>query len=297
MPIPLKKYWEIIPPPPPEVVKGLADYSSNMQQFLYNRHIETEAAAHNYLNVSGPIHNPYDLSGMQAAVDRIIYAIVHHESVVVYGDYDVDGVTATALLTQLLKQLGADVHEYFPDRFEEGYGVNSNALENLHENGVRLVITVDCGARSCCEAERARQIGLDLIITDHHEPEHELPIAHAIICHRQPGDNYPDKNLAGVGLAFKLAQALLEKYPFSGCSMDDFYDLVAIGTVADVVPLIGENRSLVKAGLHKIRTHPRQGLFSLSRVAGIPVGRCTSRDIGRTTRNCPGCLSYDPGGR
>jgi len=179
-----------------------------------------------------------------------------------------------------LSRLGAQVSPYIPDRFEEGYGVNNGALESLHQQGVRVILTVDCGIRSPAEADFARSLGVDLIICDHHEPQGRLPEAFAIICPKQQGDLYPEKNLAGVGLAYKIAEALLTVVPQTGLVAEDFLDLVAIGTVADVVPLTGENRSLVKAGLVKLRNTQRQGLVSLAAVSGLELSRVNARDIG-----------------
>jgi single-stranded-DNA-specific exonuclease len=145
---------------------------------------------------------------MDVAVDRILWAIDQQEAIAVYGDYDVDGVTATAIMVQV-SRMGAAVRAYIPNRFEEGYGLNNEALEALYADGVRLVITVDCGIRSPREASHAHHLGIDMIISDHHEPTEDLPFARAVICPKQPGDQYPEKNLAGVGLAYKICEGLL----------------------------------------------------------------------------------------
>ena len=186
----------------------------------------------------------------------------------VYGDYDADGVTATALLVLALKSLGASVKEYIPNRFDEGYGLNLEAMQNLVEQGTNLIITVDCGIRSWEEAEFAQAAGMDLIITDHHHPLNELPPAFAVINPKQAGDIYPEKNLAGVGLAYKLIEALALSKKYTNLDKQDYLDLVALGTVADMVPLIGENRSLVRLGLEYIRQPIRQGLMALIGVSG-----------------------------
>ena len=185
----------------------------------------------------------------------------------VYGDYDVDGVTATTLLTIAIQAMGGDIKPYIPNRFEEGYGLNKSALEELKDGGMSLVITVDNGIRSLQEVAFARQIGLDLIITDHHQPKDEMPDALAVIDPKQPFDPYPDKNLSGVGLAYKLVEALSTKR--AGVVLESYLDLVALGTVADVVPLTGENRYLVRRGLEHLRTPNRQGVLSLMGVAGL----------------------------
>ena len=166
-----------------------------------------------------------------------------------------------------------------PNRFDEGYGLNNEALDTLKKNGVKLVITVDCGIRSPKEAQYARDIGPDLIITDHHHPSDELPPAFAIINPKQIGDLYPDKDLAGVGIAYKMAEALISFQP-SASKLNDLLDLVALGTVADLAPLTGENRMLVRRGLKQIRETKRQGLFSLANVAEMAIDKTTAEQIG-----------------
>jgi single-stranded-DNA-specific exonuclease len=224
--------------------------------------------------------------GVPEAIDRIWKAIQGEERIAVYGDYDADGVTATALLTDLLSKLDAHVQGYIPNRFDEGYGLNTEALDALKAAGVTLVITVDCGIRSMDEADHARQIGLDLIITDHHHPLEEMPTALALVNPKQPGEVYPDQNLAGVGLAYKLGCALLDKARSSGHSpaeaieAEDYLDLVALGTVSDQAPLIGENRSLVRQGLEYIRRPRRQGVLSLIGAAQLNARQITADSIG-----------------
>jgi single-stranded-DNA-specific exonuclease len=215
------------------------------------------------------------------AVDRILNAIQHRENIVVYGDYDADGVTATALLGMALEALGAEVREYIPNRFDEGYGLNLEAMRTLHEQGANLIITVDCGIRSWEEADYSRSIGMDLIITDHHYPLDILPPAFAIINPKQAGDNYPEKNLAGVGLAYKLVELLFQSQQ-NPMDTREYLDLVALGTVADLVPLTGENRSLVRAGLEFIRQPRRQGIMALIGVSGLSAPRITTTDISFT---------------
>jgi single-stranded-DNA-specific exonuclease len=216
---------------------------------------------------------------MDAVVDRLLFAVDHNEKITVYGDYDVDGVTATALMVDVLNALGGQAEAYIPNRFEEGYGLNNDALDALAEQGVRVVLTVDCGIRSLPEAEHAEALGMDLIISDHHHPRGELPKAYAVVCPKQDGDEYPDKNLAGVGLAYKIAQALISKRPVEGYTAEDWLDLVALGTVADIVPLVGENRMLVKAGLAQMRLGRRQGLLSLVKAAGLNLAGLNAVDI------------------
>src|SRR5215208_6993226 len=231
----------------------------------------TDAEARAFLKAEPNANtDPFQLIGMPATVDRICYALQHNEPIAVYGDYDVDGVTATALLVQALAALGANVRGYIPNRFEEGYGLNKDALDALQADGVKLIITVDCGIRSPDEALHAQTIGLDLIISDHHHPDGEnLPPALAVINPKQHSDMYPDKDLAGVGIAYKIIEALMSNVESqtSNFQLNDLLDLVALGTVADLAPLVGENRVLVRRGLRQIRETKRQGLFYLAGVA------------------------------
>lgn len=278
------KRWNLLPAIPPEIDQELKEIPPVLRQLLYNRKVNSLSSAQAYLFTSGSVHDPYLLGGMEAAVWRIFHAIDHGEKIAVYGDYDVDGVTSTALLVQVLRRYCPEsqgrISAYIPNRFEEGYGLNEDAIRQLQSDGFQLAITVDCGVRSPREVAFARQVGIDVIISDHHEPYGQLPEAAAVICPKKPGDEYPDKNLAGVGLAFKIAEALLQVRPVPGTRVEEWLDLVAIGTVADVVPLVGENRALVSAGLKQLRSCLRPGLCSLARVAGVNLERMTARDIG-----------------
>jgi single-stranded-DNA-specific exonuclease len=271
---PPSKRWQINPALPPEAEKSLNAYPPILRQVLYNRGYTTAEAAASYLEARPPLESePDKMLGIPQAVERIRYAIRHQEPIAVYGDYDADGVTATALMTLALQSMQANVTGYIPNRFDEGYGLNNDALSALHSQGVRLVITVDCGVRSPEEAEHARRLGLDLIITDHHTPGEQLPEALAVINPKQAGDAYPDQNLAGVGIAYKLAQALLDTSSLlEGDLMGDsptaqYLDLVALGTVTDLAPLVKENRALVRTGLEYIHSAYRLGLRSLMGAA------------------------------
>lgn len=277
----LSKRWQLATPITPEADAALSRFHPLTRQILFNRGIATAQEAEAFLRGAPPeTTDPFLLAGMEAAVDRILHAIQAGQQIVVYGDYDADGVTATALLVQTLAALGANVRAYIPNRFDEGYGLNNDALTQLKEQGTALAISVDCGIRSVEEAAHARAIGLDLIITDHHSPSSEIPAALAVINPKRPGDEYPDKDLAGVGVAYKLACALLSRFPHPNLSPEELLDLVALGTVADLVPLVGENRALVRAGMRRLRAPQRQGLFSLMGVAGIAPPRINAADIG-----------------
>ncbi len=271
------KHWQIAAPLTSEAERELAAFPFPLRQLLFNRGYATEAAARAFLNPP-PAFDGYPLD-TESAVDRILHALRHQQKVIVYGDYDVDGVTATALLVEAFQALGMQVESYIPNRFEEGYGLNEEALRELKEAGAELVISVDCGIRSIQEAEFARSIGLDLIITDHHHPHTPgvLPPALAVINPKRADDPYPEKHLAGVGLAWKLVQALAERFPVLRTL--PLLELVALGTVADLAPLNGENRGLVRAGLKELRNTARPGLLSLAKLAGLNLASTTAADI------------------
>jgi single-stranded-DNA-specific exonuclease len=277
------KRWTISPHITPQASEALTAFPAILQQILFNRGLGTDAEARAFLRAQPNFNpDPFQFTGMQTAVDRIQYALAHNEPIAIYGDYDVDGVTATALMVEALQKLGADVRGYIPNRFDEGYGLNTDALDSLKADGVKLVITVDCGIRSPNEALHSQTIGLDLIISDHHHPDGlNLPPALAVINPKQHGDLYPDKDLAGVGIAYKLIEALISvQQPAISWKLEDLLDLVALGTVADLAPLVGENRVLVRKGLKQIRETKRQGLFSLAGVAETKIDKITAGNIG-----------------
>ena len=277
------KRWIVATPLTPEAAANLQKFPPVLRQLLYNRGYATEAEAEAFLRAETTfLTDPFQLTGMAAAIDRLCLALERSEPIAIYGDYDVDGVTATALLVETLRAFGGNVQGYIPNRFDEGYGLNNEALDGLKARGVGLVLTVDCGIRSPQEAGHARDIGLDMIISDHHQPAPgELPAALAVINPKQPGDAYPDKNLAGVGIAFKIAEALFTcRAPSASLQTADLLDLVALGTVADLAPLTGENRLLVRKGLKQIRATRRQGLSSLAGAAEMTLGRTTAGQIG-----------------
>jgi single-stranded-DNA-specific exonuclease len=277
----LEKHWQIAQKISPEADQNLGNYPPILRQILFNRgYASAEDATRFLAGLPQEELDPFKLSGMAAAVDRLEAAIQGQEDIVVYGDYDADGVTATALMTECLKALGGRARAYIPDRFDEGYGLNVAALQQLKGQGAQVVVSVDCGIRALEEAAEARRLGLDLIITDHHSVGPELPDAVAIINSKQPGDAYPEKNLAGVGTAYKLAQALAQRMENAEYDPASALDLVALGTIADLVPLSGENRWLVRQGLARIRRPRRQGLMSLIGVAGLKPASVTSGDVG-----------------
>jgi len=229
----------------------------------------------------GLFYDPFLMTDMNKAVTRIKKAVNSGERIAIYGDYDVDGMTSSATLAVWLESKEADFEIYIPGRFDEGYGLNNTALDTLKSKGVSLVITVDCGITAIDEARYAKSIGLDLVITDHHECRDVLPEAIAVVDPKRPDCNYPYKSLAGVGIAFKLINALEDDY-LSDDIFNMYSEFVAIGTVADVMPVIGENRELIKRGLAVLNTNPRPGLRSLLREVNIDSGKVTASAIGYT---------------
>lgn len=276
----MKKKWIEPKPITTEVDQALSAFPAPIRQILFSRGIFSEEQALIFLNAAGQIEDPFLIKNMDAAIQRIHAAIQGREKVAIYGDYDVDGVTATALMVEVIEQSGGRAEGYIPNRVDEGYGLNCEALDGLKAAGVNLVITVDCGIRSPAEALHAKEIGLDLIVTDHHHPRGEVPGAYAVLCPKQTGDEYPNKELAGVGLAYKIVQGLSIKYPEYHLEPEEWLDLVALGTVADVVTLSEENRALVRRGIELMHSGKRMGLRSLSNVAEVSVGQINTFDIG-----------------
>ncbi|MBI9048207.1 MAG: single-stranded-DNA-specific exonuclease RecJ [Anaerolineaceae bacterium] len=276
----LEKTWQIANPIPASVSEELSAYSPVLRQLLFNRNIFTADEATKFINPDFPSPDPFQLIDMDKAVERILTAIREQQKIAVYGDYDADGVTATVLLTEALLEIGAQAMPYIPNRFDEGYGLNIEALDMLAKKGIELVITVDCGIRSIHEAEHAKKINLDMIITDHHDPGDTLPPAYANICPKRIADPYPEKMLSGVGIAYKLTEALVQQTGLY-VEVSQWLDLVALGTVADIVPLTGENRKFVALGVQEIHKGKRIGLRALCGAAGLQnLQAISARDIG-----------------
>ncbi len=240
-----------------------------------------EMAAFLFPNYDEQLHDPFLMADMDRAVERLILAAQRDEQVVVYGDYDIDGITATTIMLEGLAANGIRATSYIPDRFEEGYGINQAALEQLQSRGARLVVSVDCGITSVAEAAWAREHGLDLIITDHHALLEILPEAVAVVNPKRPDDHYPFKELCGAAVAFKLICALQSKTGKPEAGQEKWLlDLVALGTVCDVMDLVGENRALVSYGLRVLRQTRRPGLRALALVGGIQIGEIASQQLG-----------------
>ncbi len=226
------------------------------------------------------LHDPYLLIDMARAIDRLEGAIARKERIAIHGDYDVDGITSTVILRRALEMLGGDVVHFIPERLRDGYGLQPAAIERLHAEGVRLVVSVDCGIRGTDAALKARELGVDLIITDHHEPDGTLPPAFAVINPKRHDCSYPDKNLAGVGVALKVVQALCQRADKAKW-LPSFIKIAAIGTLADVVPVVGENRVIAKLGLGSLSAGRHTvGLRALLEASGLTGKRIDSYQVG-----------------
>lgn len=276
----LHKEWVEYPSIPDNIDSELEDYPQIFRQILFNRGICDRETAGNFLQAREPLFPPEALMGIQPALELIRRMILEKRHIVVFGDYDVDGVTATTLLVQMLRLYEANVDMYIPNRYDEGYGFSGEALRGVLEHHPDLIITVDCGVRSIDEVAAAAELGVATIVTDHHQPLEILPSAAALICPRQPGDPYPNKELAGVGIAYKLAQAMLERYPLTDQCAEQWLDLVALGTIADLAKLEGENRVLVRHGLELMRQAARPGIQALAEVSRVNLSKLNASHIG-----------------
>jgi single-stranded-DNA-specific exonuclease len=288
---PLAKTWRLLPHDPAAVQRlaGVLGVPAIVAQLLLNRGLAEEELARRFLDAPlAGLHPPDLLPGVAAAADRILAAARAGRRICVYGDYDVDGVTGTAILVHCLRLLGAQADIYVPHRLEEGYGLNSEALRQIAASGATLVVTVDCGIASLAEAAEAKRLRLELIVTDHHEMRATLPEADVLVHPRLPGTQYPFGWLSGAAVAFKLAWALAQRHcggekvtPRFKEYLLDAVALAALGVVADVVPLHDENRILVRYGLTRLRQAPVPGLKALLEVAGIAAGaELRAGDIG-----------------
>ena len=292
-----EKLWHLRPSDPVATnrLAAAARVSSVVAQLLLNRDVNDAPAARRFLDTPlASLHPPLALPGVEAAAERIVRAVVEKRRICVYGDYDVDGVTGTAVLLRVLGKIGANVQFHVPFRLSEGYGLNAEKLRELAQTGVSLVVSVDCGIASIAEAEVAREVGLELIVTDHHEMKMGLdgpllPVAAVLVHPRLPAAMpYPFGDLSGAGVAFKLAWAVAQRAcgsekvpPELREALLDAVGLAALGLVADVVPLRDENRILVRHGLERIRTNPSVGLKALLDASGVkPEQTLTSEDVG-----------------
>ena len=269
--------WRILPSAPDEYLNGSA-LPRLLAQLLYNRGVRLEEIE-SFLAADHRLEgNPFLLPDISQAVSRVYKAVLSREKVAIYGDFDVDGVTAVVILVEGLSKLGVDAAIYIPDRFSEGHGLNMAAIEKLHEQGADLIITVDCGVTDLREVKRAQELGMDMIITDHHIPSQSLPRATAVVDPKRRDSLYPYPDLAGAGVAFKLLQAVFHKDNREKW-LAGLLDLVALATVTDLSPMVGENRYLVKEGLRELNRSSRPGIQEMLRIAGLKEGGVDSEDI------------------
>lgn len=274
---------------PEDAAKNLArccSLSMPAARVLWGRGIHDEAAARQFLKPElRYLYDPFLMLGMDRAVDRLRRALTDHEPVMLYGDYDVDGISSVVLLLTMLRLMGHDARFHVPDRLKDGYGMQSSVVDQAASDGIRLIISLDTGIRALEPIARARELGIDVIVTDHHLPEEGLPDAYAILNPNQPDCRYPNKGLCGAGVALKLIQAMMERENWPphriAAFSDSFLVMAAIATVADVVPLIGENRIIVKRGLERITRTTNAGLRALLNAGGVEPGSAVSTsDIG-----------------
>lgn len=252
-------------------------YAPLAAMVLASRGIGDDRQARAYLDCNAPLLDPFLMTDMDKAAGRVGLAMSRGEKIAVFGDYDVDGITATCLLTDFLRRHGADVVSYIPGRLEEGYGLNPIAIHQLHAEGVKLIVTVDCGITAVSEAELCKQLGIDLVITDHHECKQTLPAAIAVVDPHRCDGGYPHKNLSGVGVAFKLASALCGSQE---TVLEEYADMVCLGTVADVMPLQGENRVFVARGLESLAHTKRPGIAALMAECACAPETVSASSIG-----------------
>ena len=265
--------------PGPGAVNALVGggYPPLSAMVLASRGLTDPKQAKSYLDCNAQLYDPFLMTDMDLAAGRVGLAIDRSEKIAVFGDYDVDGITSTCMLTDFLRRQGADVRSYIPSRLEEGYGLNPIAIHQLSEEGIKLIISVDCGITAIAEAELCRSLGMELVITDHHECKDRLPAAVAVVDPHRPDCSYPHRNLSGVGVAFKLASALSGDQE---AVLRDYADMVCLGTVADVMLLQGENRVFVARGLESLRHTKRPGIAALMRESGCVPDQVSASTIG-----------------
>jgi len=282
----LDKIWEILPPAPEDFKNKFPEIQPVILQLLYNRGLRTQKQIDEFLlpDYSQDLHDPFLFRDMKKAVDRIFQAVENKQKVIICGDYDADGITSTAVLWIICKKLGLeDATTYIPDRLNGSYGLTGKMIEDFIKREIDLIITCDCGITSVDEVELAKQSGIEVIITDHHRSTEKIPKAVAVINPNSRGEKYPFKHLAGVGVAFKMIQALLSD---SRCRLENkeaaekwLLDLVALGTVADCMPLLGENRTLVKYGLLVLNKTANFGIRSLVEKSGLELGTLSAEHL------------------
>jgi single-stranded-DNA-specific exonuclease len=278
----VKNRWKLKEAPDQKLVLALSDslnISHALASILIQRNINNFFEAKSFFRPSlDSIHDPFLMDGMHQASIRVINALTNNEKIYIYGDYDVDGTCSAALMYLFLKELGANVETYIPNRLTEGYGMSIQSIDYINEQNTDLIISVDCGITAAEEIDHANKLGIDVIVCDHHQPKEELPEAYAILDPIKPGCNYPFKHLSGAGVAFKLASAVGDRIGKKNMAFK-YLDLVALAGAADIVPLIDENRVLVKEGLELINSNPRPGIEALIKSARMEPGNLTAGQI------------------
>ncbi len=274
--------WTLAASPNPEIVARLAqeiNVPDSIAKVLVLRGIDTYDKAKAYFRPSVDLlHDPFLMDGMERASSRIVDALAHHERIRVFGDYDVDGTNGASMLYLFLKELGADVAFYIPNRIKEGYGISKIGLDKAVEDGVKIFLSVDCGITAVEQVEYANSKGLEVIICDHHEAAETIPDAYAVLDPIKPGDQYPFKHLCGCGVGFKLLHAVARKLGKESL-LPAYLDFVTLSSTADIVPLTGENRVLVRLGLELINKNPRPGIKALIECSGFKVGQIHTGQI------------------
>lgn len=299
---PLEASWKLAEPAPEALFARFPEYPRPIVQLFHNRGLTTDETIDRFLHpeYSRDLHDPFLLGGISDAVRTIQGSIAGGERIMIHGDYDADGLTSAAVLHDVLKRLGADVGTFVPSRYEEGYGVAAGTLQRFQREGVKLVVTVDCGISDASAIAAARSAGLKVVVTDHHVAPSTIPAAEAVVNPNLPDDPYPNRDLTGVGVAFKLAQALLQRSGLPAATQEQIekwlLDLVAVGTVADMGRLHGENRALVRFGLLVLPRTRRPGLRKLLKLAGVDTAQpLTSETIGFAIAprlNAPGRVGH-----
>ncbi|HEX9787139.1 MAG TPA: DHH family phosphoesterase, partial [Candidatus Binatia bacterium] len=287
----LQKRWVVKEADPQSVIRQSEQLAISplLARILILRGFADEKAARRYLSSSlrDDLPSPFEMAGMEPAVRRIVKAVQSKEQIAIWGDYDVDGTTGASVLVSFLREIGAEPIYYVPHRIDEGYGLNVDGLRRLRQRGVDLVITIDCGISNAEEARAAGGMGLDLVVVDHHQPSDELPAAVAVINPHRKDCFFPDKGLCAAGLAFYLVIGLRAKLRSEGWfahSADPdirrYLDIVTLGTIADMVPLKGVNRTLIRRGLAELSVSIRPGVVALKQVSNIPAGEVSAGQVG-----------------
>ncbi|MBI2429511.1 MAG: single-stranded-DNA-specific exonuclease RecJ [Ignavibacteriales bacterium] len=278
-----KEYrWTIAPSPPEDLVKKLSEeltLSTSLVSILINRGVDSFDKAKTYFRPSiDHLHDPFLMDGMYIAVERLLRARDKKEKILVYGDYDVDGTNGASMLYLYFKEIGCEAAYYIPDRLTEGYGISQPGVEYAKKEGYTLLVAIDCGITALAQVEYARQLGVDVVICDHHEPAEELPNAVAILDPLKPNCRYPFKSLCGTGVGYKFVQAIARTLNHEHL-VEKYVDFVALASTADIVPLVDENRVFVRLGLERINASPRPGIRALLESAGLKIGHMTTGQV------------------